>query len=254
MSRLIHRTFASVQTLRRLPTRSNLQALTSCSARFQSTSITDEKKTPSPQDEENLKRLALLEQALERQTSIADDDSSPAVNLKQRGVRVGRAKKPISPHELTQLEAMREIKKEKRRLEVSDILSVIDEEGGLDVKVLDVSKLCDFAEHFIVVSGGTIRHIAAIADRIVDDLRAADVRIEGRLPKIEGSTFSDDWLIVDGGNIVLHCFTQEGRTRYKIEEIWSPNKIPASSSQNAPTTTFSSETLQSASYRRENVA
>jgi ribosomal silencing factor RsfS len=37
---------------------------------------------------------------------------------------------------------------------------------------------------------------------------------------IEGED-SDDWMLLDTGSVVVHCFTQEGRDEYDLEGLWT---------------------------------
>ena len=54
-----------------------------------------------------------------------------------------------------------------------------------------------------------------MADRLVDDLKAAgfrDIRIEGQK--------SCDWVLVDAGDVIVHIFRPEVRDFYNIEKMW----------------------------------
>lgn len=67
----------------------------------------------------------------------------------------------------------------------------------------------------VVASGRSHRHVAAIADRLLDDLKEAggkDIRVEG-LP-------SADWVLVDAGDVIVHIFRPEVRAFYNLEKMW----------------------------------
>lgn len=68
----------------------------------------------------------------------------------------------------------------------------------------------------IVASGTSARHVAALADNVVDALKD-----KGITPvPVEGMN-SADWVLVDAGDIIVHLFRPESRKRYNLEKMWS---------------------------------
>lgn len=68
----------------------------------------------------------------------------------------------------------------------------------------------------IIASGRSHRHVGAIADYLVRDLKAAGfgtAAVEG-LPHC-------DWVLVDTGDLIIHIFRPEVREFYNIEKMWS---------------------------------
>jgi ribosome-associated protein len=68
----------------------------------------------------------------------------------------------------------------------------------------------------MIASGRSARHVSALADHVMQKLKAngvKDVRVEG-LPQA-------DWVLVDAGDVVVHLFRPEVRAFYNIEKIWS---------------------------------
>ncbi len=69
----------------------------------------------------------------------------------------------------------------------------------------------------IVASGRSNRHVAAIAEQLVEKLKLAgykNLRIEGQ-PHC-------DWVLVDAGDVIVHIFRPEVRSFYNLEKLWSP--------------------------------
>jgi ribosome-associated protein len=77
----------------------------------------------------------------------------------------------------------------------------------------------------VVASGRSHRHVGAIAERLVGDLKAAGARNL----RVEGLRQSD-WVLVDAGDVVVHVFRPEVRGFYNLEKMWQADH-PA-----APTT------------------
>jgi ribosome-associated protein len=69
----------------------------------------------------------------------------------------------------------------------------------------------------VIATGRSNRHVSAIADQLVERLKAEgfrNLRIEG-VPQC-------DWVLVDSGDVVVHVFRPEVRTFYNLEKLWSP--------------------------------
>ncbi len=84
-----------------------------------------------------------------------------------------------------------------------------------DVVVLDLRPAADFADYFVLLSGGNQRQLVAIADAVLEALRA-----EGRRPShVEGYP-RGEWILLDYGSFVVHVFTPRTRSFYDLERLW----------------------------------
>ena len=68
----------------------------------------------------------------------------------------------------------------------------------------------------VVASGRSARHVAALAEHVVDDLRKAG----GHVMSVEGKD-TGDWVLIDAGDVVVHIFRPEIRQFYNIEKMWA---------------------------------
>ena len=92
----------------------------------------------------------------------------------------------------------------------------IEEKKGIDIKVIDISKISVLADYFIIAGGTNLRQITTIADNIEEKLGKA-----GIAPKsIEGYNTSN-WILMDYRDIIVHIFNQEERLFYDLERIWA---------------------------------
>lgn len=83
--------------------------------------------------------------------------------------------------------------------------------------MLDISELTVIADYFIVVTGDSERQIAAISERVVEELREKQ-RV--RALAVEGTPASG-WMLVDYGSVILHIFSPQQRAHVRLEELWS---------------------------------
>jgi ribosome-associated protein len=98
-------------------------------------------------------------------------------------------------------------------------VELAEDKKAADIVLLELSGLTTLADYFIICSGGSERQLDAIADGIVEGLRAEKVRPIGR----EGTPASH-WVLVDFGAVVVHVFTPPERDFYQLEKHWSEAK------------------------------
>ncbi len=100
------------------------------------------------------------------------------------------------------------------------LLSIIKDElendKAEDVVTIPLAGKSDIADHMIVASGRSARHVSAMADKIVRRLKDSGF---GRA-QVEGAGAAD-WVLIDAGDIIVHLFRPEVRQFYNLERVWS---------------------------------
>lgn len=95
------------------------------------------------------------------------------------------------------------------------VLVSLEDSKAEDIVSIDIRGKSSLADVMIVASGRSHRHVGAIADRLLHDLKEAghhDLRVEG-LPHC-------DWVLVDAGDVIVHVFRPEVRGFYNLEKMW----------------------------------
>jgi ribosome-associated protein len=95
------------------------------------------------------------------------------------------------------------------------VLDSLVEAKAEDPVTINITGKSSLGDYMVVASGRSQRHVGAIADRLLDDLKTAggtDLRIEG-LPHC-------DWVLIDAGDVIVHVFRPEVRTFYNLEKMW----------------------------------
>ncbi len=92
---------------------------------------------------------------------------------------------------------------------------------AMNLDVLSVGALTSIADYFIIASATNERQATAIADNIVDRLKA---ELDVRPLLVEGTT-PGRWVLVDFGDFIVHIFTEDVRRFYGLERLWgdAPN-------------------------------
>ena len=88
-----------------------------------------------------------------------------------------------------------------------------------EVVALDLRSAADFTDFFLLLSGQNQRQLVAIADAVVEALRA-----QGRRPShVEGYP-RQEWILLDYSSFVVHVMTPRSRAFYDLERLWGGAK------------------------------
>lgn len=106
------------------------------------------------------------------------------------------------------------------RLDAEEILALVlarlDDDQAEDVVSIELRGKTTIADYMVVASGRAQRHVGAIAEHLVEALKAhgvKGVRVEG-FPAC-------DWVLIDASDVIVHIFQPEVRGFYNIEKMWS---------------------------------
>ena len=97
----------------------------------------------------------------------------------------------------------------------SVITETLEDDKAEDLVLIDLDGKSSVADHMIIASGRSGRHVGALADHILrklKDIGAGRARVEG-LPNA-------DWVLIDAGDVIVHLFRPEVREFYNLERIW----------------------------------
>jgi ribosome-associated protein len=96
------------------------------------------------------------------------------------------------------------------------ILGSLEDSKGEDIVTIDIAGKSALGDYMVVVSGRSSRHVSAIADHLITDIKE-----EGfGNPRVEGLE-TGDWVLIDTGDIIVHVFRPEIREFYNIEKMWA---------------------------------
>ncbi|HEY2182115.1 MAG TPA: ribosome silencing factor [Solirubrobacteraceae bacterium] len=106
---------------------------------------------------------------------------------------------------------------------LSEIVRLAADKKALELVELDLRGVLDYTDFFVVCSGNTTRQTKAIHDGILEGLK----REHGTIPRrVEGAGRAD-WILMDYLDVVVHIFTPEARSFYRLEELWgeAPSRV-----------------------------
>lgn len=96
-------------------------------------------------------------------------------------------------------------------LRVEKVKNAIESKKGEDIKVIDTRSITPYYDYSIICTASSNRNALAILDEVKDNL---DI-----LKSVEGQNEAN-WILVDGGDILVNIFTKEARQYYNLESIY----------------------------------
>ena len=97
-----------------------------------------------------------------------------------------------------------------------EIENILNDNKAIEIKSINLKDKTSIADFMIVASGNSSRHIQALSEKLVDELKKKGIsncRLEGKN--------SNDWKLIDAIDIIVHIFHPEKRKFYNLEKMWS---------------------------------
>ena len=97
-----------------------------------------------------------------------------------------------------------------------EIENILNDNKAMEITSINLKDKTSIADFMIVASGNSSRHIQALSEILVGELKKKGIsycRLEGRN--------SSDWKLIDTMDIIVHIFHPEKRKFYNLEKMWS---------------------------------
>ena len=88
-----------------------------------------------------------------------------------------------------------------------------------DVVALDMRKVSQVTDYFLILTGTSDRQMRGVADEIKDLAKTKDLPLFGRAGYEQGS-----WVLLDFVDVVVHVFDAKSRKYYELELLWGDAK------------------------------
>lgn len=99
--------------------------------------------------------------------------------------------------------------------ELNTLLRVLEDIQAIDVTVIEVKKHTTITDFMIVCSGRSSRHVRAIAEYVMEHMKAANI------PSVSHTGLENgEWALVDFGDFIVHIFQPNTREIYNLEGLW----------------------------------
>tara|TARA_B100000427_G_scaffold12164_1_gene9967 strand:+ start:155 stop:511 length:357 start_codon:yes stop_codon:yes gene_type:complete len=98
----------------------------------------------------------------------------------------------------------------------NEIEKTLNENKAIEIISINLKDKTSIADFMIVASGNSSRHIQALSEILIEDLKKKGIencRLEGKN--------SNEWKLIDAKDIIIHIFHPEKRKFYNLEKMWS---------------------------------
>jgi len=99
-------------------------------------------------------------------------------------------------------------------------IAALDDHKALDIVLLDLRRLSDATDYFIVASGSSDVHVRALAEHVEQALAQA-----GLEPHHAEGVRAGRWALLDYFDFVVHVFHPSMRQFYQLERLWADAPI-----------------------------
>jgi ribosome-associated protein len=96
---------------------------------------------------------------------------------------------------------------------IETITAVLDKHKAEAIEVFDLKERDYFVDAVIIASSLGIRHTEALLDHLKREIKPAE--------EFLGVDESDEWIVIDLGDILIHLMTPEYRIKYDMETFLS---------------------------------
>lgn len=100
------------------------------------------------------------------------------------------------------------------------VINALEDLKARDIKVFNTTELTSLFDRVIIASGTSNRQTRALASHVSDEAKRHGLEVIAR----EGED-SGEWVLIDLGDIVVHCMQPAIRAYYHLEEIWGAKPV-----------------------------
>ena len=101
---------------------------------------------------------------------------------------------------------------------VKNVIETLKDKKAENLVVLDVKELVPYTDYFIIATGNSSTHVQTLADSVANLLKKPEEGIK------QENDPQANWLLIDGGDFVLHVFQPNARKFYALEQLWEDAK------------------------------
>lgn len=100
------------------------------------------------------------------------------------------------------------------------IIDALEDTKAQDIKVFNTTELTSLFDRVIIASGTSNRQTRAIGSHVAERAKQGGLSVLA----FEGED-TGEWVLVDLGDIVVHCMQPAIRSYYNLEELWGAKPV-----------------------------
>jgi ribosome-associated protein len=100
------------------------------------------------------------------------------------------------------------------------IVSTLENKKGEDIQFIKVTEKTSLTDYFVIANGNSTTQTKALADYVDFEVSKA-----GRNPNHSEGYGSNEWILLDYGDIIVNVFNKSTRENYSLEKLWGDGEF-----------------------------
>ena len=96
------------------------------------------------------------------------------------------------------------------------IIRILNNKKAAEIKLLKISDLSILGDYFVIAGATSTTHVKALVDEVDFQLSQQGIK-----PSFIEGYHSNNWIIMDYHDVIVHVFLNETRNYYELERIWA---------------------------------
>lgn len=96
------------------------------------------------------------------------------------------------------------------------IINVLENKKAIDIEEIYVANKTIITDYFVIASGTNLTQVKALAENLEFEISKLGVKPK----RIEGYK-SNNWILLDYGDVIVHIFLSDTRSLYSLSELWN---------------------------------
>src|SRR5690625_1169215 len=113
------------------------------------------------------------------------------------------------------------------------VVEALEDVKGHEIQIFNTQPLTSLFDRVVIASGTSNRQTRALANEVIRKAREYGLHIIA----VEGES-SGEWVLIDLGDIVVHCMQPAIRNYYQLEALWCVHPISLASVRQTPLPTM----------------
>lgn len=99
---------------------------------------------------------------------------------------------------------------------MENIVKVLDSKKAKDIRAIRIGDLTILGEYFVIATGTSSTQVKMLADEV--DYQLGEKGVQPH--RVEGY-HSENWIILDYTDVIVHIFHEDTRKFYDLERLWA---------------------------------
>lgn len=103
---------------------------------------------------------------------------------------------------------------------VKNIVGILDKKKADDIQVIDVSKITSLGDYFVIAGADNVTKVKSLVNEVEYQIKQL-----GYNPARVEKDSSNQWILLDYQDVVVHIFYRQTREFYDLEHLWADGEV-----------------------------